>query len=569
MKRCPECRRDYYDDTLLYCLEDGTALAQGSVPSPDEPQTQILHTTDAVGDAPTRVQIRTTEAAPREDSGSTTERKSFFANGAAKPLVILAVALLFLGGGFYGYRYFTADAQINSIAVMPFVNESGSADTEYLSDGISEALINSLTELRQLKVIARSTAFRFKGKDLDAQQIGRELNVMAVLTGRVRVIGDQLNVQVDLVDASTGAQLWGEEYERKMADIVSIKQTIAREVTDKLRLRLSGNDQQQLAKHDTTNAEAYQSYLRGRYYWNKRTAEGFKKAIEQFQQAVDNDPGFALAYVGLADSYIVMEQYAGVPSSESLPKARAAVLRALQIDDSLGEAHTSLALINEHLWQFADAEKEYKRAIELNPNYPTVHHWYALLLALTGRVDAGMAEAKRAQQLDPLSAPIATNVGNHHFWKGDLNAASEEYKKAIELNPNSGLAHSFLGVLYLKQGREEEARAELEKAVEVTGRASQELGALGYGYGIMGKRAEAMDVAHELEEKYARRESPGFYLAEVYAGLGEKDQAFAWLEKDFQARSSLLNYLDLFFPLEPLRDDPRYTDLQLRVGLKT
>jgi serine/threonine protein kinase/Flp pilus assembly protein TadD len=455
--------------------------------------------------------------------------------------------------------------QIESIAVMPFVNESGNADTEYLSDGISEALINSLTELQQLKVIARSTAFRFKGKDIDPQQIGRELNVRAVLTGRVRQIGDKLNVQVDLADASTGAQLWGEEYERKIADIVSIKQAIAREVTDKLRLRLSGNEQQQLARHDTTNAEAYQFYLRGRYYWNKRTAEGFKKAIEQFQQAVDNDPSFALADVGLADCYAVMEQYAGVPSSESLPKARAAVLRALQIDDSLAEAHASLGLINEHSGHFADAEKEYKRAIELNPNYPTVHHWYALLLLLTGRLDDGMAEIKRAQQLDPLSAVITANVGNHYFGRGDLNAAVEEYKKAIELNPNFGLAHSFLGLTYLKQGREQEARVELQKAVEATGRASQELGALGYGYGVMGKRAEAMAVLRELEEKYTRRESPGLYIAEVYAGLGEKDQAFVWLEKDFQARSSLLMYMDVF-PLEPLRDDPRYTDLLQRVG---
>jgi tetratricopeptide (TPR) repeat protein len=305
--------------------------------------------------------------------------------------------------------------------------------------------------------------------------------------------------------------------------------------------------------------------LKGRFYWNQRTAEGFKKASEQFQQAVDKDPSFALAYVGLADSYSVMEQYAGVPSSEALPKARAAVLRALQIDDSLAEAHASLGLINEHSWQFADAEKEYKRAIELNPNYPTVHHWYALLLGATGR--DGMAEVKRAQQLDPLSAIIAANVGNHYFWRGELNAAAEEYKKAIELNPNLGLARSFLGLTYLKQGREQEAMAQLQKGVEVTGRASQELGALGYGYGVMGKRAEAVAVLRELEEKYARRESPGLYLAEVYAGLGEKDQAFAWLEKDFQARSSLLIYVG-GFALDPLRDDPRYEDLQRRVGLR-
>jgi serine/threonine-protein kinase len=481
-------------------------------------------------------------------------------------LIAAIVVLMIVVGAILVRWYFHArdtEVAIESIAVLPFVNQNHDPDSEYLSDGVTESIINSLTQLPNLKVIARSSVFRYKGKESDPLTVGKELGVRAVLTGRILQRGDNLTISTELVDVRDNKQLWGEQYSEKISDLLSVQREIASKITANLRLKLSGEQQNRVAKHYTDNPEAYQLYLKGRFYWNKRSADGFKKASEQFQQAVDKDPSFALAYVGLADCYSVMEQYAGVPSSEALPKARAAVLRALQIDDSLAEAHAALGLINEHSGQFADAEKEYKRAIELNPNYPTVHHWYALLLAVTGR--DGMAEIKRAQQLDPLSAVIAANVGNHYYGRGDLNAASEEYKKAIELNPNLGLARSFLGLTYLKQGREQEAMVELQKGVEVTGRASQELGALGYGYGVMGKRAEAVAVLRELEEKYARRESPGLYLAEVYAGLGEKDQAFAWLEKDFQARSSLLIYINVF-PLDPLRDDPRYTDLQRRVG---
>ena len=249
-----------------------------------------------------------------------------------------------------------AQAGSHSIAVLPFENASGDPNAEYLSEGISEALINSLTELQQLRVIARSTAFHYKGKDVDPQRVGRELQVAAVLTGRVRQMQDALSVQVDLVDAITGAQLWGAAYDRKISDVIAVKQAIAREVTERLKLRLSGEEQHRLVKRDTTNAEAYQFYLRGRYFWNKRTPDGIKQAIEQFQQAIERDPNFALGYAGLADSYLLLQQYVGVPSSEALPKARAAADRALQIDDSLAEAHTSSAAAYQFSWQWDQAE---------------------------------------------------------------------------------------------------------------------------------------------------------------------------------------------------------------------
>src|SRR5882724_2135180 len=448
-----------------------------------------------------------------------------------------------------------------SIAVLPFENASGNPETEYLSDGISEALINSLTELQQLKVIARSTAFRYKGKPVDPQVVGRELKVRAVLMGLVRQTGERLNVQVDLVDATTGAQLWGEEYERKLSDVLLVKQTIAREVTEKLRLRLTGEQQQRLVKRDTTNPEAYQFYLKGRYYWEKRTAENLKKALDQFQQAADKDPNYALAYVGLADCYLLLEDYVGTPASETYPKAKAFAQRALQLDSSLAEAHTSLAYVYSNLWQWEQAEEEFKRAIKLNPNYPTAHHWYYLYPLDLGRIDEAMAEIKRAHELDPLSLVIGTTLTYAYFVEGDVNSAIAQGKRVIDLDPNFPRAHEYLGLAYLKQGRHSEAIAELEKAVELSGRERWPLRDLGYGYAISGKRAEALAILKELEGKYQKHETIGEDLAAVYAGLGEKDQAFAWLEKDFQACSGLLARTRWTPFFEFLRSDLRYVDL--------
>jgi len=488
-----------------------------------------------------------------------------------KRSLIIALSVLIVAVASLTYLFYFARpaSAIDSIAVLPLVNTSNDPNTEYLSDGISEALINSLTELRQLRVVARSTAFHYKGKDIDPRQVGRELNVRAVLMGRVRQIGDTLNIQVDLVDATTGAQLWGAEYERKLSDVLAIKQAIAREVTEKLRLRLSGEEQQKLAKRDTRNAEAYQFYLRGRYYWNKRTAEGVRKAIGEFQQAIDRDPNYALGYVGLADCYSLLEYYAGVPASETLPKARAAADRALQIDDSLAEAHTSSAFIYEMLWRWAEAEAEFKRAISLNPNYPTAHHWFSLYFGIKRQFDDEMREIKRAQELDPLSPIISVNVAAVYLLKNDLNSAVEQCQRIIELDPSFPEAHGLiLGFAYLKQRRYEEATAEFQKAVELSGRAGRYLSFLGYYYAVTGKRAEALRILKELEEKYARREATGQHLAGVYAGLGDKDQAFAWLERDFQQRSGTLPYITWWFNFEDLRSDPRFADLVRRMGLQ-
>jgi eukaryotic-like serine/threonine-protein kinase len=483
----------------------------------------------------------------------------------------LAILLLVIGGlGFWLFSNRSSNStQIESIAVLPFQNASGNPDTEYLSDGIAESLINSLTELQQLKVIARSTAFRYKDKEVDPQTVGRDLNVKTVLMGRVRQIGDRLNIQVDLVDTSTGAQLWGENYERQVSDALSIKQTIAREVAERLRLRLSGSEQQQLVKRDTTNAEAYQFYLRGRYYWNKRTADGFKKAIEYFNQAIERDPAYALGYVGLADSYSLLADYADVHSSETLPKAKTAVERALQIDDSLAEAHASLANIYSDEWRWAEAEAAFRRAIALNPNYPTAHHWFsASYLTVKGRLDEALKEAKRAQDLDPLSPIISSHLANVYLQMNDVGSTIEHSQRVIELDPRLPNPYNNLGWAFFKQRRYEEAITEIQKSVELSGRSSNNLAALGHVYAIMGKRGETLQILKELEDRYVRREALGMNLASVYTGLGDNDQAFAWLEKDFQQRSGLLPQINSWTSFDAIRSDPRYADLVRRMGLE-
>ncbi|HLN99372.1 MAG TPA: protein kinase [Pyrinomonadaceae bacterium] len=482
----------------------------------------------------------------------------------ALPLLIVAVASL-------TYRFYLARPApaIDSIAVLPFVNSSNDANAEYLSDGISEALINSLTELQGLRVIARSTAFHYKGKEVDPQAVGRELNVRAVLMGQVRQMGDTLNIQVDLVDTTTGAQLWGQEYERNASDVLSVKQAIAREVTEKLSLRLSEAQQQRLVKRDTTNAEAYQFYLRGRYFWNKRTAQGIEKAIDQFQQAIDRDPNYALGYVGLADCYGLLEEYAGVPASETLPKARAAADRALQIDDSLSEGHASSGLVFQQMWRWAETEEEFKRAISLNPNYPTAHHWLSIYFRAKGQLDDSLREINRAQELDPLSPVIGQNIAEIDLLKNDLSTAIAQCQRIIELDPNFPGAHDELGFAYLKQRRYEEAIAEFQKTVALSGNASRYQGDLGYCYAVTGRRAEAQAILKELEVKYARREAVGQYLADVYAGLGDRDQAFSWLQRDIERGSGIrLPFIKWWFTFDSLRSDPRYADLVRRMGLK-
>lgn len=558
MKRCPECRRDYFDDSLMFCLDDGAALLEG--PTGTESQTRILPGQLATHEADRKTE-QLSNAAGMQRLWPPTSRVQRFS-------YLAALAALIVVGGLFVYRYAGSDTgSVRSIAVMPFTNTSGDPGADYLSDGISEALINSLTDLKQLRVVARATAFRYKGREIDPRSVGRELNVRAVLMGTIKQVGDKLDVQVDLVDASTGAQIWGEDYVRQSSDLVQVKQTIAKEIVDKLKLKLSGDDQQKIEGRDTRNSEAYKHYLRGLYLQNQRTADALRRAIDEFQQANANDPEYALGYVGLADSYTFLEQITGVPASESLPKARAAADRALQLDSSSAEAHTSSAKVYEYEWQWAEAEREYRLAISLNPNYPRAHQWFALFLRSTHRFEEAMAEIKRAQDLDPLSSIIGANAAFTYLINGDYASMIEQDRKIVDLDPAFWVPHNDMGWAYIKLRRFDEAVAEFQKAIEVSGRASIPLANLGYCYAVTGKKADAISIVNELVARYDRHESIGFNIATVYDGLGEKDQAFAWLEKDFQQRSSQLAYVTWWPNFDDLRDDPRFVDLVTRMGL--
>jgi eukaryotic-like serine/threonine-protein kinase len=477
-------------------------------------------------------------------------------------LLILLIAV----GGFFGYRYFVPTDRIESIAVMPFVNESGNQDAEYLSDGMTEMLIGSLSQVPNLRVKARASVFRYKGKDTNEQTIGKELNVRAILNGRISQRGDQLILSLELVDAATEDVIWSQQYNRKQTDLVSLQSEIARDVSEKLQIKISGAEAAKVAKTATTDPEAYQAYLRGRYYWNRRTAENLQKAIEQFKYAADRDPNYALAYAGLADCYAILSEYAAIPASETIPQSKTYAERAIALDDQLAEPHASLGQINGHLRQWTEAEKEYRRAIALNPNYATAYHWYSILLRDLGRFDESLAMIKRAHELDPLSSIISINISQVYQAQKNYNASIENTLKVIELDPSYSAAYNSLALSYLKVGRNDEAIANFEKAVELSKRSEVVLRNLGYGYGVVGRRAEAFAIAGELEEKYAKKQAIGQFIAAVYAGLGDKDKVFEWLEKDFENDEDLagIRWSPQF---EIILGDPRCKDLLKRMNL--
>ncbi len=589
MKRCPECRRDYYDDTLFYCLDDGNALLEGPATAKseppasaggqfgDEPPTAILHSTAAPGEAPTRAQISTTdqtaifprgtEAEPRESMGGLSERHSLSAHRAAKPLAALFVVVLILVGGFFGYKYLSPAKQINSIAVMPFENKNSDADTDYLSDGLAESLIFRLTQIPDLKVSPTSSVMRYKGKETDIAKIASELGVDAVMTGRLTKRGDNLNITVELVDARTNKSLWGEQYERKLSELLTTQREIVTEIVRKLQLKLSGESEQKFAKNYSESPEAYQLYLKGRFYWNKRTEEYLNKAIEQFKAAVDKDPNFALAYTGLADCYGVLPYYSSVISSEFLPQAKAYATRAIAIDGSLGEAHISLAIAELGLWNWRDAEKEFRRGLELSPNYAIGHQWYGQYLHIHGRYDAALTENKRAHDLDPLSLTINSDQAMIHLVRGDADSAIEACKRSIDLDPNWYTAHRWLALSYFQKGRNSEALAEAEKSVDLSNRNSGSLGILGYVLAQTGKRSEALKIAEELKTAFSKRQAKGTDVGWAYIGLNEKEEVFAWLEKDFESRNPTMPFRLLIPPLNSMSEDSRYKDLWKRMNL--
>lgn len=456
---------------------------------------------------------------------------------------------------------------LRSIAVLPFKPLISDSGDEYLGLGMTDALITRLAGINQVIVRPTSAVRKYTAQEQDSVAIGRELKVESVLDGSIQKAGDRVRLTVQLVRVGDGRHLWTDKFDEKFTDLLAVEDRVSERVASALSLKLSGEERKVLEKHYTENSEAHQLYLKGRYFWSKRNSDGLKKAIEQFQQAIDVDGTYALAYTGLADCYLLLEQYVGTPAGDAYPKAKAYAERALQLDETLAEAHASLGRINDSLWDFEEAEKEFKRAISLNPNYPTGHHWYSNHLLALERLDGSLSEIKRAQELDPLSPVIGEVVAYTYLVKGDLDAGVEQARRVIELDPTFPGAHRTLGRAYVELRRYPEGITEFQRAVDLSNRASFQLSDLGYGYAVAGKHAEALAVANELKARYARREASGYDIAVVYGSLGDKDQAFVWLEKAFQARSGRLIYITSALEFHSLRSDPRYTDLLRRMGL--
>ena len=484
--------------------------------------------------------------------------------------VIIAVVFFVVGAVslFLYLRNRHTTATIESIAVLPFVNESGNPDVDYLSDGMTETLITSLSQVPNLNVKARSSVFRYKGKETDPKTAGKELNVQAILTGRVAQRGDQVTLNLELADVQTENIIWSEAYNRKQADLVSLQSDIARDVSSKLRTKLSGADAQRLAKNYTANSEAYQLYLKGRFYWNKRSSDSLKQAVAFYQQAIEKDPSYALAYSGLAETYVLFPPYSVASPEESYPKAKAAALRALELDDSLAEAHAALGL---YLTTFernrSEGEKEVRRAIELNPKYATAHHWLAIeILAPSKRFDESITEIKRAEELDPLSSVIVTEVGACLLLARRYDEAIAQFKKTATLDPGYYYVHVYLGWAFNAKGMYREAIEEYRKALEMN-KDPTATAFLALSLAKSGQRDEARKLLDQLKSESSRRYVPAYCFAIAHLALEEKDEVFAWLEKDIAERSTWNLVYGVTPELDELRDDPRFKDMLRRLNL--
>jgi len=483
----------------------------------------------------------------------------------------LVVVLLLLGFNVGGLRDHifspSGSARIESIAVLPFANVSNDPKTEYLSDGITESLIDSLSQLPNLTVMSRNTVFRYKGQTTDPQKMGRDLHVQAILTGRLVQTGDELMISVNLEDVQNSRQIWGEQYNRKLSSLVSVQREIAGDIYGHLRSRLGGEEKKFIAKRPTENVEAYQLYLQGLFYWNKWTQADFKKAADYFTQAVQKDPHYALAYAGLADSYSLLGDSGYLAPSEAWPKAKTAAMQALELDGTLAEAHTSLGLVKEHFeWDWAGAEKEFRSAIDLNPNLATAHHWYGDYLANMGRFEEGLRETKKGQELDPLSLIINTTIGWQLYLARENDQAIEQLHKVLDIDPRFAPARRILEEVYAQTGNQREAVAEREKVLSLSG--SPELAAsVEEDFAKSGYRGVLQSWLGGLTEISKREYVSSYSTAEAYMRMGEKDKAIEWLEKAYEEHDSGLVSLGVEPMFDPIRSDTRFREIVRRMKL--
>jgi len=476
-----------------------------------------------------------------------------------RPLPLLLAAIVLVPLAVAGVLRLPSRTTYDSLAVLPFTSPDGDSTSQYLSDGIAEQVVNDLSELQTLKVMAWTTVSRYRQPQLDVRRAGSDLKVKAILTSRLQRDANRVVVQTELVDVSTGSQLWGQRYERPIADISGLQRQLSQDIAANLRLRLTGSEQLKIQHKSSASPEAYELYLKGRYFWNKRTKTGLQQGISYFEQAIHSDPNFTLAYAGLADSYNLLDDWGKTPPRDSFPKARAAAEKAIALDDSLAEAHVSLAMVRAaYDWDWTGAEQEFRRAIELNPNYGTAHQWYGLLLASLGRFPEAEAEVRRAQQLEPLSPIINMAVAEVFTWERRYDDAVVEYKKILELDPNFEGAYGNLAEVYAAKGMYPEALALWKKKCALTGE---------------------MDFSRDLEKQYARSgylgilramlnydlaaRASGEYsnpigISEMYAALGDAPHAFEWLQKAYEEHSSGMQFLNTDAHFDSIRSNPKF-----------
>jgi serine/threonine protein kinase/tetratricopeptide (TPR) repeat protein len=507
---------------------------------------------------------------PHQPSAHIRKRARLFA--ACAVAVLLALAVLMTALNVDGWRDrlmgHTRPPQIRSLAVLPFVSFSGEADQDYFADGMTEALIADLGQIQALRVISRTSVMTYKGIKKPLPDIARQLHVDAVVEGSVRHYGDRVQINVQLIQASTDLQLWGKSYEQDLRDILTLQNTAARAIADEIEVKVTPQEQAQLSRNVPVDPVAHEAYLSGRFYWNKRTPQGIQKSIDLFEQAIARDPRYATAYAALADSYRLLPEVTTVPASEAFPKARTAALKALALDNSLAEAHSALANIKEDFdWDWKGAEEEYRRAIELNPGYENAHAWYSNLLLELGRLPDAIVEAKLAQQLDPLSAFTNDNLAAILYYAGDYDQSIEQCQKTLEIDPASHRAHRHLGQVYVQRRMYAEAVSEFKKAVELSPGSTEALADLGNVFGVWRKTDEAKKILLELQDSARQGHVSPYHLAIVYIGLGEKELALQSLRKAVDDRSPGVVHLKVSPLFRELQSDPRFQDLLSYTGL--
>jgi TolB-like protein/DNA-binding winged helix-turn-helix (wHTH) protein/Flp pilus assembly protein TadD len=486
------------------------------------------------------------------------------------PWKISGLAVLLLAAGFMVLTLLQIRqaAPIRSLAVLPLENLSGDPSQDYFSDGMTDELITELGQIGELRVISRTSVMTYKGARRPLPQIARELNVDAVVEGTVLRSGNRVRITAQLIRASTDKHLWAQSYEVELRDILALQKEVARSIAGQIRIKLNPNERTGLNHPRAVNPEAYEAYLKGRYFWNKRTAEGLQKAIGYFNQAIEKDPNYAQAYTGLADSYALMGdwEYGVLPPAEAFPKAKAAAAKALALDNTLGEAHTSLAFVLDLFdWDWVAAEREYRQAVDLSPNYATAHQWYTWHLIVLGRTSEAIGEMRRAESLDPLSLIISADMADVLLIARRYDEAIRQSRKTMEMDPRFAVAHYQLGQAFVQKHRYAEGIAELRQAIGLSGGNKTFRSALAYAYAASGRRNEALEILNDLQNRLNNGFSSASEIALIYVGLDEKDRAMTWLEKAYGER---FNPSVLMRPcFDPLRSDTRFQDLLRRIGL--